>query len=213
MNASRFQFQRQYVTAGFQKEIFVKKTRIRTLFLGRPKGDSFPGDENEEWPIYQGSFSHESLAARYREELKAYGRDVEFTGQTLVRTRGELVDTAAKVQDEDGVLVFILGLFPNVMQKEIASWGKPTVMFNPTEAPLSPLAWLHNFVPVKGKSNVIPVLSSDFADVGKKIGVLKAIHKMRQSKVLYQQSHTPKQVESSRRWLRKGGAGSISFPT
>ena len=37
---------------------------------------------------------------------------------------------AAKVQDEDGVLVFILGLFPNVMQKEIASWGKPTVMFN-----------------------------------------------------------------------------------
>ncbi|MYC24259.1 MAG: hypothetical protein F4X62_22585 [Caldilineaceae bacterium SB0662_bin_25] len=185
----------------------MKKTRIRTLFLGRPKGDSFPGEENEEWPIYQGSFSHENLAARYREELKAYGREVEFTGQTLVRTRGELVDTAAKVQDEDGVLVFILGLFPNVMQKEIASWGKPTVMFNPTEAPLSPLAWLHNFVPVKGKSNVIPVLSSDFADVGKKIGVLKAIHKMRQSKVLYQQSHTPKQVESSRRWFEEGWGG------
>ena len=50
----------------------MKKTRIRTLFLGRPKGDSFPGDENEEWPIYQGSFSHENLAARYREELKGY---------------------------------------------------------------------------------------------------------------------------------------------
>ena len=111
------------------------------------------------------------------------------------------------MQDEAGVLVFILGLFPSELQNEVTSWGKPTVMFNPTESPLSPLAWLHNFVPVKGKSHVIPVLSSDFADVGKKIGVLKAVHKMSKSKVLYQQSLTPKQVESSRRWFEEGWGG------
>ena len=164
----------------------MEKTRIRTLFLGSPKGGQYPAQENEEWPIYQGEYSHENVAARYREKLKAYEHGVEFTGQTLVRTRQELEDIGEKVREEDGVLVFILGLFPNTMQKEIASWGKPTVMFNPTESPLSPLGWLHNFVPVKGKSHVIPVLSSDFADVGRKIGVLKAIHKMGQSKVLYQ---------------------------
>ncbi len=185
----------------------MKKTRIRTLFLGGSQDDGFPTGENTEWPVYQGSFSHESVAARYREKLKAYEREVAFTGQRLVRTHAELGEEAAKVRNEDGVLAFILSLFPNTMQKEIASWGKPTVMFNPTETPLSPLGWLHNFVPVKGKRNVIPVLSSDFADVGKKIGVLKAIHKMGQSKVLYQQSHTREQVESSRRWFEEGWGG------
>ena len=185
----------------------MRKTKIRTIFVGGKQDEVFPTGENNEWAVYQGSFSHENVAARYREELKTYAREVEFTGQRLVRTHAELAEEAAKVRDEDGVLAFILSLFPNTMLKEIASWGKPTVMFNPTETPLSPLGWLHNFVPVKGKRNIIPVLSSDFADVGKKIGVLKAIHKMAQSKVLYQQSHTPEQVESSRRWFEEGWGG------
>ena len=185
----------------------MEKTRIRTLFLGSPKGRQYPAQENEEWPIYQGEYSHENVAAQYREKLKACARDVEFTGLTLARTRQELEGIGAQVQEEAGVLVFILGLFPNAMQNEITSWGKPTVMFNPVESPLSPLAWLHNFVPVKGKSHVIPVLSSDFADVGRKISVLKAVHRMGQSKVLYQQSLTAEQVESSRKWFEDGWGG------
>ena len=185
----------------------MEKTRIRTLFLGRPQGTQYAGHENQDWPIYQGEFSHESLFAHYKEMLKRFEHDVEFTGLTLARTRQDLEGIGEKVQDDAGVLVFILGLFPSELQNEITSWGKPTVMFNPTESPLSPLAWLHNFVPVKGKSHVIPVLSSDFADVGKKIGVLKAVHKMSKSKVLYQQSLTPKQVESSRRWFEEGWGG------
>jgi len=193
--------------ACLRKGTAVKSTKIRTLFLGGTEGEDFPTQENQTWPIYRGEFSHERVVDRYRQELKAYAKDVEFTGQTLVRTLQELRCAAADVQEEDGVLAFILSLFPNVMQKEIASWGKPTVMFNPVETPLSPLGWLHNFVPVKGKSNVIPVLSSDFADVGKKIGVLKAIHKMAQSKVLYQQTHTQEQVEASRRWFEEGWGG------
>ncbi len=185
----------------------MEKTRIRTLFLGRPQGTQYAGHENQDWPIYQGEFSHESLFAHYKEMLKRFEHDVEFTGLTLARTRRDLEGIGEKVQDEAGVLVFILGLFPSELQNEITNWDKPTVMFNPTESPLSPLAWLHNFVPVKGKSHVIPVLSSDFADVGKKIGVLKAVHKMSKSKVLYQQSLTPKQVESSRRWFEEGWGG------
>ena len=185
----------------------MEKTRIRTLFLGRPQGTQYAGHENQDWPIYQGEFSHESLFAHYKEMLKRFEHDVEFTGLTLARTRQDLEGIGEKVQDDAGVLVFILGLFPSELQNEVTSWGKPTVMFNPTESPLSPLAWLHNFVPVKGKSHVIPVLSSDFADVGKKIGVLKAVHKMSKSKVVYQQSLTPKQVESSRRWFEEGWGG------
>ena len=80
-------------------------------------------------------------------------------------------------------------------------------MVNPPESPLSPLAWLHNYVPVKGKKHVIPVLSSDFADVGKKIGVIKAVHKMSQTKVLYQQTLTDKQVKSSEKWFEEGWGG------
>ncbi len=185
----------------------MKRTRIRTLFLGGPKGNNYPAQENQEWPIYQGEFSHESLFAHYKEKLKLFEHDVEFTGLTLARTRSDLEGIGEQVQDEAGILVFILGLFPSALQNEITSWGKPTVMVNPTESPLSPLAWLHNYVPVKGKSHVIPVLSSDFADVGKKIGVLKAVHKMRRSKVLYQQTLTPKQVESSRKWYEEGWGG------
>ena len=185
----------------------MERTRIRTLFLGGPKGNNYPAQENQEWPIYQGEFSHESLFAHYKQKLKLFEHDVEFTGLTLARTRSDLDGIGEQVQDEAGVLIFILGLFPSALQNEITNWGKPTVMVNPTESPLSPLAWLHNYVPVKGKSHVIPVLSSDFADVGKKIGVLKAVHKMRRSKVLYQQTLTPKQVESSRKWFEEGWGG------
>ena len=55
-----------------RKANLVKKTRIRTLFLASPKGGQYPAQENEEWPIYQGEFSHESVFERYKAELKAY---------------------------------------------------------------------------------------------------------------------------------------------
>ena len=42
-----------------------------------------------------------------------------FTGQTLARTRQDLEGIGEKVQDEAGVLVFILGLFPSELQNEI----------------------------------------------------------------------------------------------
>lgn len=43
----------------------LRKTKIRTLSLGHPKGTSYPAHESQKWPIYQRPFSHENLFAHY----------------------------------------------------------------------------------------------------------------------------------------------------
>ena len=168
----------------------MEKTRIRVLFLGRPMGNRWSAEENDNWPVHNGKFSSENLSKYFTEKLGAFENDVVFTGRDLVRTREDLEGIGEKVKAEAGVLVFILCLYTHELQREIFGWGRPTIVVNPPESPLSPLAWMSNLQPAKGKRNVIAVASSDFADVGRKIGVLKAIDKLRQTRALYHYTDT-----------------------
>ena len=166
------------------------KTKIRVLFLGKPKGGKEPTDypytENPEWPIYKGRFSSKALSKYYAEKLKEFETDdVELTGKNLIRTEKELAAITEDIKKEAGIVIFIVGLFPGQLSSEIISWGMPTIMVNPVETPQSPLPWLANFGPAEGKTNVIPVLSSDFSDVGRKIAVIKAIDKLKHTKLLF----------------------------
>ena len=166
------------------------KTKIRVLFLGKPKGGqnptNYPFKENTEWPVYKGKFSSEAQSKFYAEKLKEFENDdIELTGKDLIRTEKELAAIAEDIKKEAGIVAFITGLCPSKLQKELISWGKPTIMVNPVESPLSPIPWFGNFSPMQGKTNVIPLLSSDFADVGRKIAVIKAIDKLKQTKLLH----------------------------
>ena len=162
----------------------MKTTKIRVLFLSVPKETALCA------PMYRGEYSSEALAEQYMSKLSACKtEDVEFTGNNIIRHSEELETISEQVKGEDGILAFILGLFPSDLQRTIVGWGMPTIMVNPTESPLSTIPWLGNFCWIQGKSNVIPVLSSDFADVVRKIGVLKAISKLGQTKVLHSSYH------------------------
>ena len=166
---------------------------IRVLFIGRPKGNHWlPPEENEDWPAYRGRFSNENLSKYYAEKLKAFEHDLEFTGKDLVRTEKDLEGIGEKVKDETGVLAIIVGLYPLDLLNEIVTWGVPTIIFSAPESPLSQLAWMDNFLPAKGMNHVIPVASTNFDDVGRGLRLLKAIHRLGQTKVLYQ--YTPVQL-------------------
>ena len=70
-----------------EKGILTEKTRTRVLFLGLPKGTRYAAEENSDRPTYQGIFGSDALSEYYAEKLKVYETDeVEFTGNTLVRT-------------------------------------------------------------------------------------------------------------------------------
>ncbi len=163
-------------------EVFLLwgKTKIRVVFLSLPKGTRWPSEENPKSPEYSGKYSSESKAKYYAGKLSMFeGDDLEFVGKNLVRTEADLKDINEKVKDEDGVLAFILTIYPPALRKVI-NWGKPTVLVNT----VFEIPYIYNFGPARGKKNVIPVSSSDFGDVGRKLRVLKAIRKLRDTKIL-----------------------------
>jgi hypothetical protein len=148
------------------------KTRVRTVFLGFPKGSKWPGQETNS-PMFQGAYSLESRARKYSEKLSEFENEyLEFVGKDLIRTEADLAGIEEMVKSEDGVLAFYLGAGARGM-REVLSWGVPTIFCN---AP--------GYVNIRGK-HVIPVRSSDFKDVQRKAGVLEAIHRLKEAKILY----------------------------
>jgi len=148
------------------------KTRIRTVFLGFPKGTKWPGQETDS-PMFQGAYSLENTVRTYSEKLSVFEHEyLEFVGKDLIRTESDLTGMEELVKSEDGVLAFYLGAGARGM-KEILGWGVPTIFCN---AP--------GYVNVRGE-HVIPVRSSNFTDVQRKVRVLEAIHRLKETKILY----------------------------
>ena len=148
------------------------KTRIRTLFLGFPKGTKWPGQETDS-PMFQGAYSLENRVKVYSEKLSTFEHEyLEFVGKDLIRTESDLVGMEEAVKSEDGVLAFYLGAGARGMG-EVLSWGVPTIFCNTP-----------GYVALRGE-HIIPVRSSDFTDVQHKAGVLEAIHRLKETKILY----------------------------
>lgn len=148
------------------------KTKIRTLFLGFPKGNKWPGQETDS-PMFQGAYSLENRVKKYSEKLSTFEHEyLEFVGKELIRTESDLAGIEEAVKSEDGVLAFYLGAGARGM-REVLNWGVPTIFCN---AP--------GYVGLRGK-HVIPVRSSDFTSVQRKAGVLEAIHRLKETKILY----------------------------
>ena len=70
------------------------KTRIRTLFLGFPKGDKWvdgEGMHEADVPLYRGQYSLENRVKAYNQKLSAWENEyLEFVGKKLIRTESDL---------------------------------------------------------------------------------------------------------------------------
>jgi len=148
------------------------KTKIRTVFLGFPKGDKWPGQETDS-PMFHGMYSLENRVRLYSEKLPAFENEyLEFVGKDLIRTKSNLDDMKNIVKNEDGVLAFYMGAGARGI-REILSWEVPTIFCN---AP--------GYVDVRGKYT-IPVRSSNFMDIQRKAKIIEAIHRLKETKILY----------------------------
>jgi len=148
------------------------------LFLGFPKGDKWvdgEGMHEADVPLYRGQYSLENRVKAYNQKLSAWENEyLEFVGKKLIRTESDLSGMEEAVKGEDGVLAFCFGNCGTAKQREVLmSWDVPIIFYG---AP--------GYVSVRGR-NVIAVRSSDFRDVQRKVGVLEAIHRLKETRILY----------------------------
>ena len=143
--------------------------------MGNPKsGYPHPGlDCEAERRRYEAEF------AKLQDEL----RDVEFVGDVLVSSAGQLAGVKEQLRGADGILAiqFTGDVLPAI--REVAALGRPTMFF---AAPYSGHEW--NAVGAMRRretgQNIDAVLTSDFGQLAAAIRPFRAIHHLREAKIL-----------------------------
>jgi hypothetical protein len=151
------------------------KVKLARLFMGNPAG-LWPEpnlDLEKEMQFYRARF------AELGDELS----DVEFIVDQLVSIPEEVISIKDKLSAADGILVIHLTLEVSSVLNEILSTGKPTMIF---AVPYSGHEW-SNFgalmkEPIGAKMGCI--LSSDYYQLAFAIRPFRAIHHMREAKIL-----------------------------
>ncbi|MBI4579987.1 MAG: hypothetical protein HY718_09820, partial [Planctomycetes bacterium] len=123
-------------------------------------------------------------AKRLREGLdKAPGAaDIEFLDNRLVRDNKAVAEMVRQYKDVDGILAVPVCMGSGVMLNIMADSGIPTISF---AWPYSGHEWhiVPNLIKDGKKIDVIP--SSDFADAAAAYRQFRAIHRLKETKVLY----------------------------
>ena len=151
------------------------KVKVARLFMGNPAG-LWPEphlDLAKEMQFYRSRF------AELGDELS----DVEFVVDQLVSTPEEVISIKDKLSAVDGILVIHLTLEISSVLNEILSTGKPTMIF---AVPYSGHEW-SNFgtlmkEPIGAKLGCI--LSSDYKQLAFAVKPFRAIHHMREARIL-----------------------------
>src|SRR4030043_709806 len=151
------------------------KVKVARIFMGNSEGLWPKPDLNLEDEIR----FYKSRFAELEDELS----DVEFVVDELISTPEEVVSIKDKLSGVDGILVIHLTLEISTILNEILSTGKPTMIF---AVPYSGHEW-SNFgslmkQPIGAKMGCI--LSSDYKQLAFAIRPFRAIHHMREARIL-----------------------------
>jgi hypothetical protein len=151
------------------------KVKVARIFMGNSEGLWPKPDLNLEDEIR----FYKSRFAELEDELS----DVEFAVDELVSTPEEVVSIKDKLSGVDGILVIHLTLEISTILNEILSTGKPTMIF---AVPYSGHEW-SNFgslmkQPIGAKMGCI--LSSDYKQLAAAIRPFRAIHHLKEARIL-----------------------------
>jgi L-arabinose isomerase len=151
------------------------KVKVARIFMGNSEGLWPKPDLNLEDEIR----FYKSRFAELEDELS----DVEFVVDELVNTPEEVVSIKDKLSGVDGILVIHLTLEISTILNEILSTGKPTMIF---AVPYSGHEW-SNFgslmkQPIGAKMGCI--LSSDYKQLAAAIRPFRAIHHLKEARIL-----------------------------
>ena len=153
----------------------TSKVKVARLYMGNPQGLwPKPGlDFKDEIGFYETRFG----------ELAEELADVDFVVDRLVSTPEDVIKLKDQLKDVDGILVIHLTLEIASVLNEILSTGKPVMVF---AVPYSGHEW-SNFgalqkQPIGAKMDCI--LSSDYAQLAAAIRPFRAIHHLREARIL-----------------------------
>ncbi|GMV66241.1 MAG: hypothetical protein AMXMBFR75_20370 [Candidatus Hinthialibacteria bacterium] len=150
------------------------KVRIAKIYMGTPKAH---------WPTPLMDLTSEMQ--RYEEEINGMQdgfSDVEFVASELVTSLEQAEQLKEKVDGVDGILIIHLSMGILPLIKPILSAGYPTVLFS---APYSGHEWIHfGELEKEAKGQLVVILSSDLRKLADGINPIRAIHHLREAKIL-----------------------------
>ena len=154
----------------------ASKTRVGKIYLGNP----YPG-----WPTPTLDLSEE--VGRFESEFSKLApvlEDIEFVDARLVYSPDQLPAAMEKFKDVDGILVLHLTLGTGGLMQKLLELNLPVMVFT---TPYAGHEW-HTMAPLQKQGKKIDVLpSSDFGDLATAIRPFRAIHRLKEAKVLYLQ--------------------------
>ena len=169
-------------------------------FGGRPRGDNllspgcrgskvkvarlYMGSSHGLWPKPELDFqkeirSYESAFEILGDELS----DVEFSVDALITEVGQIPELSERLQGVDGILAIHLNIGIDPILREILSLEKPTMVF---AVPYSGHEWVR-FGELRKKpegARMDCILSSDLRQLAAAIRPIRAIHHLREAKIL-----------------------------
>jgi hypothetical protein len=151
------------------------KVKVARLYIGIP-GALWPKPEMD---LSSEIKSYESQFAKFKGELQ----DVDFVPDQLITSVEQLAPLKSKLEEADGVLVIHLSMGARGILDEILKAGKPTVMF---AAPYSGHEWT-SFGGLQKQdlgAKLECMLTTDYSQLALAIRPFRAIHHLREAKVL-----------------------------
>ena len=153
----------------------TSRVKVGRVYLGIPEAH-YPNpnlDLKKEVTFYQSKF------AELRKELS----DVEFVVDELVTSVEQLRPLTDRLKEADGILVVHLSLWIMPMLQEILALGRPTMVFS---IPYSGHEWYDlSFIRRQQLGKKMEcILSTDFNQLAVAIRPFRAIHHLREAKIL-----------------------------
>ena len=158
------------------------KVRVAKLYAGVPKA-LWPTplmDLNEEMQKYEGEFG------RMQKEFA----DVDFVINRLITQPEQVSDLREQLMDVDGILVIHLSMGISAMLAEMLKVGRPTMLF---AAPYSGHEWTSFGALRKTKEGAFLdcILSSDLKELAAAVRPFRAIHHLREAKIINVSTNMP----------------------
>ena len=161
----------QLISPGCRKS----KVKVARLYLGVPK----PHYPNPALDLAAERRAYESRFAKFSGELA----DVDFFVDELIGKPEELAPLKDRLQQADGILAIHLTLHTLPVMKELLKLGRPTIVFS---APYAGHEWfyLSDLRRSELGKSMECVLTTDYHELATAIRPFRALHHLREAKVL-----------------------------
>ncbi|MFC2156302.1 twin-arginine translocation signal domain-containing protein [Acidobacteriota bacterium] len=148
------------------------KVKVAKIYLGQPQ-PHWPTpslDLEKEVRFYESQFA----------KMKKDFSDVDFVVDQLVSSSEQIEQLKGKIQSADGILAIHLTIWTGGLMDSLQSFEKPTLFFS---APYSGHEWV-GFGKRLESSHIEAMLTSDHSQLAAAVRPFRAIHHLREAKIL-----------------------------